>query len=297
MESLTDGAQASTIEVLAGAKSMGGHAIMFAGGALEWPAYRFHSITVDSTSVETMAASRCASRLVAYRRVVQFLGVPQDIPSPLFTDNDGVWYVARDAATATKMVYIIRHVRHLQGLESQGEIRVFQIDGRLNPADALTKWLETGLRMRHYAFLMGDPVRARALWEASPEFKHWVPKRLVPVPAPPIDTSEIERRLKESGRADQPQVATQEQAVRARAKAMGIESQRLGPKMQATMDALDRRERGETPLDQDATNLSDMMSKFAELLKEPPLLKSILKFKEKGSEPVQCKERKVTLGV
>ena len=56
------------------------------------------------------------------RGVIQFLGVSQEKPPPLFTDNDGTWYVSRDAASTVNMTYIIRHVRTLQQAEHDGEI-------------------------------------------------------------------------------------------------------------------------------------------------------------------------------
>ena len=66
------------------------------------------------------------------RGVIQFLGVSQEKPSPLFTDNDGTWYVSRDAASTVNMTYIIRHVRTLQQAEHDGEMNARQIDGELN---------------------------------------------------------------------------------------------------------------------------------------------------------------------
>ena len=60
--------------------------------------------------------------------------------TPLFTDNDGTWYVARDAQSTTSMTYIIRHVRFIQQAEYDAAVKVFQIDGELNPTDAFTKY-------------------------------------------------------------------------------------------------------------------------------------------------------------
>ena len=158
---------------------------MYGGGALEAKSYRLHTVVNDSTAGETVVASRLGNRLVYYRRIAEFLGCPPQGPSPLFTDNDGTWYVARDATNSTRMTYVINHVRMLQQLEMDEETRAFQIDTDLNPADALATWRDSKTRARHFAFLMGKPEQARQQWLASAAYKHWKPKKIVPVPLPP----------------------------------------------------------------------------------------------------------------
>jgi hypothetical protein len=123
-----------------------------------------------------MAASRLSARLIFFRGVAQHIGVEQVKPSPLFTDNDGTWHVATGGASVTSMVYIIRHVRFLQQSSQEEEITCYQIDGTINPADPLTKWLMAAIRQRHYLFLMGFPKEALEMWLASTDFKKWKPK-------------------------------------------------------------------------------------------------------------------------
>ena len=57
-----------------------------------------------------------------------------------------------------------------------------QIDTKLHPADALNKWVDTNVRIRHYYFLMGYPEKARELWLNSTEYKNYKPKNITPVP-------------------------------------------------------------------------------------------------------------------
>ena len=101
---------------------------MFGGALVDWKVFRLHTCTPDSTSVETLVASRLVARGVQPRGVAQFLGIVQGA-TPLFTDNDGTWYVARNAQSTTSMTYIIRHVRFIQQAEYDGVAKVFQIDG------------------------------------------------------------------------------------------------------------------------------------------------------------------------
>ena len=46
-------------------------------------------------------------------------------------------------------------------------VGTFQVDGRLNPVDALSKWLEVAERIRHYLFLMGQPAKALQVWRVA----------------------------------------------------------------------------------------------------------------------------------
>ena len=87
----------------------------------------------------------------------------------------------------TRMGYVINHVRILQQLESDGEMRAFQVDTALNFTDALTKHLPANTRWRHYNHMAGRPRLALKLWRESNEFKQWKPKKIVPVPVPPIE--------------------------------------------------------------------------------------------------------------
>ena len=168
---------------VAASKSLGCYAVMLGSAAVEWKTWRHHTMTVDIASGETLAGSRCAARLVYFGGVCQFLGMDMSVPPPLFTDNDGTWYVARDAQNATKMIYVVRHVRMLQDLVEKRLISVFQVDGRLNPVDALSKWLEAVHRAHHQMFLMGNARGAIQAWQNTTMYRTFKPKKLVPAPA------------------------------------------------------------------------------------------------------------------
>ena len=82
-----------------------------------------------------------------------------------------------------------------------GEIAVFQVDGRLNPSDAFTKHLDKLSRKMHYLFLMGQPEEARRVWLSSSVYKTYKPKKITPVPAPPIELpSSVTAKLKQMDR-------------------------------------------------------------------------------------------------
>ena len=188
-----DGAQKTPNESVPNSKSMGGFAIMFGGACIDWKAYRIQTCTPDSTSCETLVASRLLGRGLTPRGVIHFCGVSQEKPSPLFTDNDGTWYVSRDAASTVNMTYIIRHVRTLQQAEYDGLMNARQVDGELNPTDVLTKHKPKQQTARHFAFLMGYPELALQLWRQSVQYKTHKYKKIVPVS--PLETDARTERM------------------------------------------------------------------------------------------------------
>ena len=79
------------------------------------------------------------------------------------------------------MTYIIRHVRFIQQAEYDEVVKVFQIDGELNPVDAFTKHKDRHTFLRHMAFLMGFPELALQLWRESTKKQNYKLKKIVPV--------------------------------------------------------------------------------------------------------------------
>ena len=202
-----DAAQAVPGTHVANSKSMGGLAIMLGAGAIDWKAWRFHTVVVDSTSGEMLATSRAVTKLYYYRRLCTFFGLAQTRPSPLLTDNDGVWTIARDAVGTTSLIYIIRHCRFVQQAEEAGEICVGQLDGRINPTDGLTKWLPRDTRRRDNMFMMGFPIEAYKFWISTKVFKQFTPRKIVPPPAPPVDVDTVMADAPVNSRVTAPTVA------------------------------------------------------------------------------------------
>ena len=176
-----DGAQGQPFSNVPNSKHMAAFAVMFGGAAVAWKCYRVHTCVTDSTSLETLVASRLVARGASLRGLAQFIWVPQVKPTALFTDNDGTWYVSRDAMSTSAMTYIMRHVRFLQQAVYDDVVKVFQVDGELNPTDALTKYLPKPAWQRHLAFLMGYPEVALQLWRQDKKYESHRYKKIVPV--------------------------------------------------------------------------------------------------------------------
>ena len=51
--------------------------------------------------------------------------------------------VSKDASSVKRLAYIVRRVRLLQELDRRGVVRLHNVPGTANPADALTKHLKS----------------------------------------------------------------------------------------------------------------------------------------------------------
>ena len=107
----------------------------------------------------------------------------------------------------------MHNVRFVQQGQEEGEFYVAQLDGRLNPTDGLTKWLPRDTRRRDNLFLMGlpvTPVEAYKMWISSKLFRSFVPRKIVPPPAPPVQVSpEVLGNATANLRVTKPTVSTE----------------------------------------------------------------------------------------
>ena len=60
-------------------------------------------------------------------------------------------------------------------------VKVYQIEGELNPPDVLTKCKPKHDFKRHMAFIMGYPELALQLWRQCAKYKEYKHKKIVPV--------------------------------------------------------------------------------------------------------------------
>lgn len=144
--------------------SMTGWVILFGGGPIAHGSQRQHSVAKDICAGETYAQSTLAAHMVLAREMVDEasyvfpeLRAVVDVPSPLYCDNSAVVLVAKDAGSAKNVPYIMRRIRFLQELQFRGLILILPIGGKQNPADVLTKLLESYEDFKRFTFyIMND---------------------------------------------------------------------------------------------------------------------------------------------
>ena len=73
-----------------------------------------------------------------------------DQPVRIWCDNEAAVLVSKDATSIKRLAYIARRCRFLQELTERGDIRLLNVPGTANPADALTKHVSPKSTFRSY---------------------------------------------------------------------------------------------------------------------------------------------------
>jgi hypothetical protein len=129
-----------------------GYTISLAGGCMEAVSRRQHSTAVDTAAAEMFAASVAGAVLVSVTSVLAFVsfGVLGHQTVRIWCDNEAAVMAANDASSIKRLAYIARRVRFLQELVTRKIVVLLNIDGKQNPADALTKHIEPKATFRDY---------------------------------------------------------------------------------------------------------------------------------------------------
>ena len=117
--------------------------IMLAGAPVDSNSRRQPSISLDTAAAELYAASAAAAVLVTIISTVAFLsfGVLGRDTVRVWCDNNAAVLAANDASSVKRLAYVARRLRWLQELGLRKYIRLLNVSGKANPADALTKHL------------------------------------------------------------------------------------------------------------------------------------------------------------
>ena len=135
-------------------KSYSGHVILLAGSPVEWKVKRQDVVALSTAEAEYLSASLCARTLLFFRHL--FLETMQDLsgtPSQLFVDNIAAVKLCSDAMYHGRTKHIDIPAHHIRDCVNSGQIIVSHISGSLNPADILTKPLNTAAHMKCVALL------------------------------------------------------------------------------------------------------------------------------------------------
>ena len=157
------------------ARSQLGYVIMLAYGCLDACSRRQHSVAVDTPAAELFAASAAAAHLLSVQGALRFasFSVLGHDTVPVWCDNEVTVMVSKDASSVKRLAYIVRRVRLLQELDRRGVVRLHNVPGTANPADALTKHLKSPKDWLNYMTILynraanefrshGRPCDARA---------------------------------------------------------------------------------------------------------------------------------------
>jgi hypothetical protein len=127
-----------------------GYYFSIAGGAVDACSRRQHSTVPDTAAAEMFAASAAGAVAIHIVGVTRFLsfGVLGDTAMHMWCDNEAAVCAGNDAGSIKRLAYIARRVRFLQELVTCGVLRLLNVPGNANPADAFTKHISPKTHFR-----------------------------------------------------------------------------------------------------------------------------------------------------
>ena len=145
---VTDGA-------LGAPRSQTGVINMFGGASVNTAAFRQHSIAINAYESEIFSATSGSAVQILIRNAAHSMGYLQPIAAPMFSDSASTISVAEGEAAMRRSLYIRRRIFHLLHSVLIGEVKLYQVDGKSNFADPLTKCVTKQSYMWAVGYWMG----------------------------------------------------------------------------------------------------------------------------------------------
>ena len=122
-------------------KSRPGYLFLLANGAVAWCSKR-QTCTADSTTeAEFVAMAESVKEAIWLRRLLQSLGFPSQVPTPIFSDNQGAIQLVKNPKFHKRTKHIETKYYLIREKYDRKEIDVFYIHTKQQLADLLTKAL------------------------------------------------------------------------------------------------------------------------------------------------------------
>ena len=103
---------------------------------------------------ETIACSELVARTKACRGLLQAFSIHQVDPTPLYSDSDSTAKVSRNEASPRRSLYLMLRATFITDSFKDKETVVMHVDGKLNPADAGTKYLSYDTWYRYLRYIL-----------------------------------------------------------------------------------------------------------------------------------------------
>ena len=122
-------------------KSRTGYLFMLANGAIAWCSKRQGCTTDSTTEAEFMAMAESVKEAIWLRRLLDSLGFPSSVPTPISSDNQGAIQLVKNPKLHKRTKHIETKYYLIREKYDRKQIDVFYIQTKQQLADTLTKAL------------------------------------------------------------------------------------------------------------------------------------------------------------
>ena len=117
---------------------------MLNGGPICWKSRKQTIVAKSIAEAEYVTASACASEVIWFRHIYGEIGQDlRDTPTTIYVDNQSAIHISENEVHQSRAKSIAIPVHHIKDHIRLRNIELVKIRGDCNPADILTKPLET----------------------------------------------------------------------------------------------------------------------------------------------------------
>lgn len=135
---------------LDGRRSTTGYIFSLAGGSISWRSTLQKCVAQSTTEAEYVAVAEAAKEAIWLDRLVMEMGLPQTCVN-LYYDSQSDLHLAVNQVMDSRVKHIDIRYHFIRQAVADKLLELVKIDGKLNPADALTKVIPLEVFLRHCA--------------------------------------------------------------------------------------------------------------------------------------------------
>ena len=128
-------------------KSVTGYVWFMNNGMIMWNSHTQNTVALSTKDAEYIALSECAREAIARSQFLTELQIPHDIPA-LLCDNTSAITIARNPVHYHRTKHIDIKFHYVRHILQEGRISVNHIESEYQPADILTKKLNSAKHRR-----------------------------------------------------------------------------------------------------------------------------------------------------
>ena len=149
-------------------KSQTGFIIYYGSTPIAWVSRKQRAVSLSTTDAEMRAATEACKEIIIIRRLLAFLGLPQDGPTPLLEDNSAVVTVTNDKAkqNSNRLKYMeVRDKWVNECCNRVGIVEVVKCPTDKQVADLLTKTMTNVEKFEALRELLYRPMELKVMME------------------------------------------------------------------------------------------------------------------------------------